>query len=864
MKNKRKPLRKAKTSKNKINYYKHKFMLQKYNTTPDDYNAFIINGIIFNNNLRTVSNFKDYLIFDDPNDFFRRFYYRKESLIHLKYYISFYEENNKIFPNYFSLPESKYLYMNIQLKQNILNNIENQNYKLNKKRQSFSTIFSSSIKRSIYNESQFPSNSITSNGDEEIKKLISNLSKNYSGLSYINKNEIFLLNDESIKKLYKKELIQNKVEKFIINKNNLSSNNKISLLSTERENNLDEKEKEEDHDVKIYLLDKLNKINANDKDLKHKRIMTNNTNELKSICKYAKDSKEKVKSNKKVESKEKIQKILQKMKLFFKNDNNKNKTIIIKDIDNTNNNDNIKVVNTSKNNGKKIKMNSKIFKSVINSNNNQITKNGQKINKREKLKKSNSKPLRTGKDYNIFNRVIPHKLSSKRKDCKTNDTLLYNLNKNSRNSSSNFNILTETSKKNACYSIVSNNNSLSFNSPFIRKKIENKLKSTESYPRFRISAQKKLKRKLLINNCLNGKKKTISELYHNNNRENKNNKTNKSNNNIINDSKNYLKDFSTQTNFRNNNSKQEIKKNKYIKDFITPKKVEKNKENKNEKIFSIIKKNYKKIIDNKKNNNNVQKKTKYALKTRNSTILNSFNINFSNVNQLKILNNLYTTINIYDLPKNKNRSRNSIKTERINSKIISETNFNDNNKLNKNENIINDYKNKIKLSSNNNNIIKRYIDLTHSKRNLTDLVFFNNKTTNNFNSLLNKKNILHNSTSNYFKKNKKLIRKKLRPTLIKKLKKEIILPQNPSRISTLCNKDISKSKNEEIGSICFNNIKKEIRLSSTNTRQLSTDDKKRRAVTEYSISEQNNKKKHQKIKLKTFKHIFDNINNEKK
>jgi hypothetical protein len=509
MKNKRKPLRKAKTSKNKINYYKHKFMLQKYNTTPDDYNAFIINGIIFNNNLRTVSNFKDYLIFDDPNDFFRRFYYRKESLIHLKYYITFYEENNKIFPNYFSLPESKYLYMNIQLKQNILNNIENQNYKLNKKRQSFSTIFSSSIKRSIYNESVFPSNSITSNGDEEIKKLISNLSKNYSGLSYMNKNEIFLLNDESIKKLYKKELIQNKVEKFIINKNNLSSNNKISLLSTERENNLDEKEKEkeEDHDVKFYLLDKMNKINANDKDLKHKRIMTNNTNELKSICKYAKDSKEKVKSNKKVESKEKIQKILQKMKLFFKNDNNKNKTIIIKDIDNTNNNDNIKVVNTSKNNGKKIKMNSKIFKSVINSNNNQITKNGQKINKREKLKKSNSKPLRTGKDYNIFNRVIPHKLSSKRKDFKTNDTLLYNLNKNSRNSSSNFNILTETSKKKACYSIVSNNNSLSFNRPFIRKKIENKLKSTESYPRFRISAQKKLKRKLLINNCLNGKKK---------------------------------------------------------------------------------------------------------------------------------------------------------------------------------------------------------------------------------------------------------------------------------------------------------------------------------------------------------------------
>ena len=140
-----------------------------------------------------------------------------------------------------------------------------------------------------------------------------------------------------------------------------------------------------------------------------------------------------------------------------------------------------------------------------------------------------------------------------------------------------------------------------------------------------------------------------------------------------------------------------------------------------------------------------------------------------------------------------------------------------------------------------------------------------NKTTNNFNSLLNKKNTLHYSTSNYFKRNKKLKKHNLRPSLIKKLNKEILLPQNSSRISTLYNKETSKSKNEDIGNIFFNNIIKEIRLNDTSTtRKLSTDDKKMKTVTAYSISEQNNKKKQKKIKLNNFKQIIYNINSERK
>ena len=42
----------------------------------------------------------------------------------------------------------------------------------NNKHKSYGTIFSSSGKKSIYNESEYPSNSMNSKGDEDINKLI--------------------------------------------------------------------------------------------------------------------------------------------------------------------------------------------------------------------------------------------------------------------------------------------------------------------------------------------------------------------------------------------------------------------------------------------------------------------------------------------------------------------------------------------------------------------------------------------------------------------------------------------------------------------------------------------------------------------
>ena len=51
----------------------------KYMTTMDSYNLKIMNDIISNENNHIVSVFKDYLIFDESNEFLKRFYLIKES-----------------------------------------------------------------------------------------------------------------------------------------------------------------------------------------------------------------------------------------------------------------------------------------------------------------------------------------------------------------------------------------------------------------------------------------------------------------------------------------------------------------------------------------------------------------------------------------------------------------------------------------------------------------------------------------------------------------------------------------------------------------------------------------------------------------
>ena len=86
-------------------------------TSKEYYNTKIINDILYNEQTNIVSVFKDYLIFDDVSEFLKRYYKKNESVSRLPKVITFYDTYSKVFPNYVCLPESKYMFKNIERKQ---------------------------------------------------------------------------------------------------------------------------------------------------------------------------------------------------------------------------------------------------------------------------------------------------------------------------------------------------------------------------------------------------------------------------------------------------------------------------------------------------------------------------------------------------------------------------------------------------------------------------------------------------------------------------------------------------------------------------------------------------------------------------
>lgn len=105
---------------------------KKYMTSKDFYNVKIINDIIYNENTHIVSVFKDYLILDDISEFLKRRYARFETKPRLTKIYEFYDKYSKVFPNYVVLPESKYMFKNIERKQRMID--EKQKFKSNKER----------------------------------------------------------------------------------------------------------------------------------------------------------------------------------------------------------------------------------------------------------------------------------------------------------------------------------------------------------------------------------------------------------------------------------------------------------------------------------------------------------------------------------------------------------------------------------------------------------------------------------------------------------------------------------------------------------------------------------------------------------
>ena len=224
----------------------YKLFNKKYSKLPESYDINIIDNIIYNEKSHIVATFKDCLISDDIGEFLKRFYKKNESAIRLPKFYEYYDLYSKIFPNYTAFEEGKYLYLNIQRKQRMIDLQEQMEFEenQNKGKKETSSLYSES-KENIFNTDAI--DSILNGTNNEGIAIIFNVNKNNL------KQEEQIFNEELnnlIDEMGKFEIKKRKIEKnhkatknkIIKNKNfkhNFSINNiNIKKIGKSKEKNL--------------------------------------------------------------------------------------------------------------------------------------------------------------------------------------------------------------------------------------------------------------------------------------------------------------------------------------------------------------------------------------------------------------------------------------------------------------------------------------------------------------------------------------------------------------------------------------------------------------------------------------------------
>ena len=236
-------------------------LISKYNSNPVIYNTIIVNRIMRNISSHVVAIFKEYLIYGDIFDFLTKYYNKRKSLYLLKEIIKYYIDNNIIYPNYMVLPEGDYIFRNIQQKQRIIDNQEeNLRIKNNKDKDKINdedNILTSKVMDSILNQTDtsearncfgISNKSINENDDDsKVNLLIENIDK---AEDINNKKQIF----------YKKKLIR-----IVNNNNDIKGNTFFKMCKFINKN-----------DFNLYLTlkndDKNNNNNYNNKELFEKNM----------------------------------------------------------------------------------------------------------------------------------------------------------------------------------------------------------------------------------------------------------------------------------------------------------------------------------------------------------------------------------------------------------------------------------------------------------------------------------------------------------------------------------------------------------------------------------------------------------------
>ena len=263
--------------------------INKYAKTESFYNSIIIEHIIHNEPGHIVAEFKDFLILGDINEFLQNYYKIKESKYILPKIFEYYINCSVIFPNYVILPESQYIYKNIQKKQKVIDIQQEQEDKEEKikkgmvKPEKEEDIFTTQILDSILNQTDTSgikqyfgvSNDGNSVGDQ--------LSKIIEGIHYYENNKISDLKPKYNNYLYKNQEKINLNDSFFKNKNEKVTINGSNKKSEIIDNNIiknDKLKKEQKINNRIQFE---TEINNNNNKISKKPALVLNKKEINNI-----------------------------------------------------------------------------------------------------------------------------------------------------------------------------------------------------------------------------------------------------------------------------------------------------------------------------------------------------------------------------------------------------------------------------------------------------------------------------------------------------------------------------------------------------------------------------------------------------
>ena len=208
-------------------------LIKRYNKPLSYHDVKIINDILYNEKTHYVEAFKEYLIYEDYNEFLKRFYTSYEISKKLPKILIFYEKYSKIYANYTVIPESKYMYKNIRKKQKMIDQMQNNDINSEYEDDEESnedmsnTIFSSKVINSIYRRTLSSSLNKSSNSKNTEQSINGFLEK-------INNIEKDVKNKENSKnKQHNKKMRNN----FLTNNNNKTPPKTIKTNNNNNHNN---------------------------------------------------------------------------------------------------------------------------------------------------------------------------------------------------------------------------------------------------------------------------------------------------------------------------------------------------------------------------------------------------------------------------------------------------------------------------------------------------------------------------------------------------------------------------------------------------------------------------------------------------